>query len=163
MEIRGFKCFHKGMINNYGQKFELGKLYIMPGAIEFGINGNGFHLCKRIEDTFRYFDALHLPVDVCEVIGSGEIVESFDDYYGYYDMYAVSELMLLRKLSREEIISIGLNLSDIRIKRFVEGLKLTEDEITMFLDRFAGNEFIKIEQEIDYYQRGNKDAFTKRR
>ena len=100
MEVRGFKCFKSGLINLYGTKFEVGKLYIMPGAIKFGLDGNGFHLCKRMEDTLRYYDAMHEEVDICEVVGSGKISESFDEYYGYYDMYAVSKLEILKKLTR---------------------------------------------------------------
>ena len=162
MEVRGFKCFKPGLINHYGTKFEVGKIYIMPGAIKFGINGNGFHLCKNIEDTFKYYDAMNKDVEICEVIGSGKIAEYEDDYCGYYGMYAVSQLQILRKLSREEIINIGLNLNVVRARRFVELFRLTEEEINKFIEKFKNREFIEIENVIDYYQRGNLDAFTKR-
>jgi len=109
----------------------------MPGAIKFGLNGNGFHLCQRMEDTLRYFDALHKDVDICEVIDSGEVVESCDEYYGYYDMYAASNLEILKKLSREEIINFALSLNSIRLSRFIQGFKLSEEEIKMFIDRLG--------------------------
>ena len=44
MAIIGYKCFDKGLINKYGKKFSVGKIYIMLGTIKFGINGNGFHI-----------------------------------------------------------------------------------------------------------------------
>ena len=47
MGIIGYKAFDKGLINRYGTKFEVGKIYIAEGAIKFGNQGNGFHLCKK--------------------------------------------------------------------------------------------------------------------
>ena len=78
-------------------------------------------------------------------------------------MYAVSKLEILKKLTREEIIENGLSLSELRVRRFLEGFKLTEDEIKLFLEKFSKNESLQIENVIDYYQRGNLDAFTKKR
>ena len=88
--------------NHYGKKFEVGKIYIAPGIIKFGTNGNGFHMCRNMEDTFRYFDTENMTV--CKVIGSGEMDEGFDHYYGFYEMYAVKRLKILKELSRLEII-----------------------------------------------------------
>ena len=56
MKVIGYKCFNKDLINHYGQKFEIGKIYIASGIIKFGTRGNGFHMCKNIEDCFRFFD-----------------------------------------------------------------------------------------------------------
>ena len=47
--IKGYKCFNKGLINRYGKKFEVGKIYHQDGDIKFGINGNGFHMCSNLE------------------------------------------------------------------------------------------------------------------
>ena len=99
MGIIGYKAFDKGLINRYGTKFEVGKIYIAEGAVKFGNQGNGFHLCKNMEDTFRYFDAMESEIDICKVKGSGDAIEYYDEYYGYYDMFAVSELEILKKLS----------------------------------------------------------------
>ena len=153
MAIIGYKCFDKGLINKYGKKFSVGKIYIMPGAIKFGINGNGFHMCKRIEDTFRYFECFENEVDVCLVKGSREIIEYSDDYYGYYDMYSVQKIEILKQLSREEIINEGLNMCDLRVKRFVSTLKLTEEEINLFKETFKDN--LSVLDAIDYYQEGD--------
>ena len=74
MEIIGYKCFNKDLLNRYGKKFRLGKIYITEGSIKFGNSGNGFHLCKNMENTFRYFDAMNENVDICKVRASGVIV-----------------------------------------------------------------------------------------
>lgn len=160
MAIIGYKCFDKGLINKYGKKFSVGKIYIMPGAIKFGINGNGFHMCKRIEDTFRYFECFENEVDVCLVKGSGEVVEYSDDYYGYYDMYSVQKIEILKQLNREEIINEGLNMCDLRVKRFVSTLKLNEEEINLFRETFKDN--LSVLDAIAYYQEGDEQAYEKK-
>lgn len=159
MQIIGYKCFNEDLTNRYGTKFEVGKIYIAQGAIKFGNNGNGFHLCKNIEDTFRYFDAMEGTVSICQVKGSGEMVSYFDDYYGYYDMYAVEKLEILKLLTREEIVGIGLSIGYERVKRFIAGFKLNQEEIEAFKNKYFNNPFIL--SYIAYYQENDKDAFTK--
>ena len=85
-----------------------------------------------MEDTFRYVDAVNENVEVAKVIGSGEIVEFNDEYYGYYDMYAASDLDVIKFLSREEIIKYFLNKNCLSVRRFVSLFRLTEDEINLF-------------------------------
>ena len=159
MSIIGYKAFDKNLVNRYGTKFQVGKIYIAEGIVKFGNNGNGFHLCKNMEDTFRYFDAMEKEIDVCKVSGSGDIVEYCDEYYGYYDMYAVSELEILSKLSRKEIIDYALRLNDIRLKRFLSGYKLNDEELELFIKKYKDN--ISVKQVIDYYQKKELDAFTR--
>lgn len=159
MEIIGYKCFNKDMTNRYGCQYEIGKTYSKEGQIEFGNDGNGFHFCKRLEDTIRYFDAMNDEVSICLVRGFGTIVENEDDYNGYYDMYASEKLEILQKLTREEIILYGLKLHPIRVTRFIQGFKLTDDEIELFKEKFKN--YREVLQYIDYYQIGNKEAFKK--
>ena len=159
MNIIGYKCFDKGLINKYGKKFSVGKIYIMPNTIKFGQNCKGFHMCKRIEDTFRYFEALKNEVEVCLVKGSGKIIESYDDYYGYYDIYSVEKIEILKQLSREEIINEGLNMSAPRAKRFVSTLKLTREEIQLFKENFKTS--LSVLDAIAYYQEGDKQVYEK--
>ena len=61
----GFKVFDYGLINRYGFKYELNKTYHTDGELRFGIDGNGFHMCKNIEDTLRYFDAFNDNIRIC--------------------------------------------------------------------------------------------------
>ena len=159
MEVIGYKCFNKDFTNRYGSKFEVGNTYIANGKIKFGNNGNGFHLCKNFEDTFRYFDAMNDDIKLCLVKGSGKIAESFDDYYGYYDMYSVEKLEILKDLSRKEIIKLAISLNESRVERFISLFRLTEEELELFKYKF--NKYKRVLEAISYYQEENKNVYKK--
>lgn len=161
MSIIGYKCFNEDMTNRYGMKFSIGKIYIAKGTIKFGNNGNGFHICTNIEDTFRYFDVKNKDFNICEVIGSGKTVKYDDEYYGYYDMYSVEQLEIIKKLSRKEIIDIGLDLDFLRTKRFIQGIKLSGYELELFKQKFIENKTIL--DTIAYYQENDIDVYSKQR
>ena len=156
--IKGYKCFNKNLINRYGIPFEVGKTYSASGDISFGNNGNGFHMCLNLEDTLRYFDGFNSEIDICEVIGYGNFVLFEDNYYGYYDMYSVEKIQIIKKLFREEIIDKMLNSIEFRVIRFIQGYKLSPFELQLFKDRFANN--ISILNAISYYQEGNLDIYS---
>lgn len=158
VEIRGFKAFNKDLTNRYGQEFLEGERYLLEGPISFGLHSNGFHFCERLEDTLRYFDAMNEEICIAEVIGRGEIASYYDDYYGYYDMYAVSDLEIVRFLSRDEIVGSYLNCDNgNRVRRFVSGFKLTEDEIHSMQEAHKNN--AEVLKALDYYQRGFRDTY----
>lgn len=133
MEIKGFKAFLPGLKTLEGNpKLEVGNKYHVDGPVIF--NRNGFHFCKRLEDTLHFFSGYKSDIDICEVIGSGDIHQTWSDYYGYYDLYAASDLEIVRKLSRLEILKmykeIAQNYSDIRILRFLRYYpNLTQEEL----------------------------------
>lgn len=154
--MKGYKCFNKDMTNLYGDKFEVGKKYSIIGKLKVGTNGNGFHICRNFEDTLKYFGAFNTEIVICEVSGSGSILSSWDDYYGY-EKYAVSELEIIRVVPREEIIEMALNFNEERVLRFIQLFKLTEDEINKFSKVFAN--YIRILKAIEYYQKGNKKVY----
>jgi len=160
MEITGYKCFNKDMTNRYGMEFEVGKTYTTDGPIIFGLSGNGYHMAERLEDTLKYFYADREEVSICLVKGSGKIVSSFDRYYDYYDLYAVQKLEVLKKLTRREILEYALALHQERLKRFISGFKLTEEEIMLFKEKYQNNNILL--GYIEYYQEEQKDAFIKR-
>ena len=155
--IYGYKCFNSDMTNRYGKKFELGKVYSINGKVKFGNSGNGFHFCKNIEDTLRYFDAKDDEVKICIVRGFGEFVLEEDDYNGYYDMFSIENMEIMKILSRQEIIHIALNLNELRVCRFIQCFKLNDDEIELFKEKFNKNRSVL--DYIEYYQIGNKEAF----
>ena len=159
MKVKGYKCFNKDLTNRYGTKFCVGQIYIASGIVKFG--NNGFHMCKNIEDTFRYFDTTNKDIRICEVIGSGNYTEHSDEYYGYYDMYSVEKLEIIKELSREEIIEKGLHLKEQRAERFVSTLTLTKEEISLFKEVFKNNQ--RILKAIAYYQENDKQAYTKQK
>ena len=160
LAVLGYKCFNKDLTNRYGYKFKVGSSYKIDGIIKFGTDGNGFHMCERLEDTLRYFDAMNLDVSICEVVGNGKIVSFCDEYNGYYDMYSVEEISIIRKIGRDEIISMMLNVNELRIIRFLQLYKLNEEEIKLFQDKFRYN--MEILDVIDYYQYGINDVYSKK-
>lgn len=158
--VCGYKCFNSDLTNNYGLKFEIGKSYSVIGDIKYGVDGNGFHMCERLEDTLRYFGIMNSNISVCEVIGNGEVVSFSDEYNGYYDMYSVRNIKLVRKLDREEIINMMLNVNEMRVIRFIQFFKLYDDEIKLFEDKFKN--YSTIMDAISYYQKGNLDVYSKK-
>lgn len=157
---KGYKCFDKNLTNRYGMKFEIGKTYHTDGKIKFGNDGNGFHMCLRLEDTLRYFDAINNDVDICQVVGFGKKDIGEDSYNDYYDMYAFENMYIAKLLTREEIINYAIKLYDYRIKRFISQFKLTEEEINIFKEKFKHNPSIL--EYIAYYQEDDKEAFQRR-
>ena len=154
MEIRGFKAFNRDMTNRYNQVFEEGCKYNVNGSLKFGIDGCGFHFCGRMEDTLRYYDGMNEDIKIASVIGSGEIVFSDDDYYGYYDMYASSSIFIEHVYTREEIISHFLAGKFFNLQRFLSGYRLMDDEILLFKEKFFQDK--SIVDVISYYQENNK-------
>jgi hypothetical protein len=158
MEIKGYKAFKHDMFNNYGDKFEEGKTYKLDGEISFGVKGRGFHMCKRIEDTFRYVE--DDDVKIAKVTGRGKIVEGFDHYNEYYDMYCTSEITIDHIMSREEVIKELLKRTEEGVCRFLStGFKLTDTEVALF--RLAFSDSIRVNQYIDYYVYDDKEVFLK--
>jgi len=158
--VFGFKCFDKGLVNSYGVKFEEGKIYETCGEIKFGLWGNGYHMCKNIEDTLRYFDGMNMDVDICSVLGMGNIDIYNDDYNGYYDMYSVEKIKIIKLLTRDEIIDMVLSLNEFRVMRFLQGYRLDDSEIALFLDKFNNN--MNVCDVISYYQYGDKEVYSRR-
>lgn len=146
------------MTNNYGFQFKVGASYSVDGAIKTGLSGNGYHMCEKIEDTFRYYGAMNPNITVCEVIGSGKIATAWDDYYGY-ETFAVERIEIVRELSRTEIIEIALNMNDIRVIRFVQVFRLNFDEIKMFEEKFSN--FPVVLNAIAYYQKGDLEVYKR--
>ena len=156
--IKGYKCFNKNLVNRYGIPFEVGNTYSVIGDIKFGNNGNGFHMCTNLEDTLRYFNGFLDEVDICEVIGFGDFVIFEDNYYEYYDMYSVEKIQIIKKLSREEIINLMINKHEFRVIRFIQGYRLTSEEIELFKNKFVNN--ISVLNALKYYQEGDLDIYS---
>ena len=155
--VIGFKCFNKGLVTRYGNVLEVGKEYTSKNEPKFG--KSGFHFCKNMEDTFRYFDAFNDEVDVCIVEGSGKIECYNDEYYGYYDMYCSEKIKILQKLSREEVIYHAMTLYEKGVERFVSTFGLTKEEIKLFKDRFFYSRCVI--NAIAYYQENDKEVYQR--
>lgn len=161
MEIQGYKSFNIGFTNINGKIFKQGQTYKISGQPKFGPQGNGFHFAKRFEDTIRYSDysqnKILRDVQIAEVIGRGQIIEGSDEYNGYYDLFAATELTIKRFLNREEILLMAQSLPVMRLQRFVSLYRLEEEEINLFRGKDS-----TLDAYIDYYQKGDKEAFIKK-
>jgi len=150
-EVYGYKAFDDGLVNRYGSKFEVGKIYTQVGDAKFGNQGNGFHMCTNLEDTIRYFDSFKGNIEICKVRLFGDMVEYCDEYNGYYDMYAGSNIEILSKMSRKDIVDEMLALSnEDRISRFIMGYKMTDKELSFVVDKWKANR--RVLECIKYYQ-----------
>lgn len=161
--LDGYKAFNSGLVNRYGAKFEVGKVYSVDTTsrkIAYGNDGYGFHFASRPEDCFRYFDAMNDIVDITRVSALGDVQEYSDDYYGYYDLYVTSSIRVDQILTRENILNYMLSTEDIlRMLRFISLYRLTGDEIDLIVSKFNMDDIIKT---IYYYQYNDKDIYTKK-
>ena len=155
--ITGFKCFNRGLVNRYGEKFEPGIKYHAPGEIKY--HQNGFHMCANLEDTLRYFDAMNDEVEIARVLGFGSIDTYDDEYNGFYDMYATEYMEILQVLSHDEIINYALKLTPERVKRFISLFKLTKEEQETFKGKFNNPSVLMT---LEYYQNNNDKVYQKR-
>ena len=162
MVFKGYKCFNGDLTNRYGAQFEVGKEY-QKTNIKFGNDGHGYHMCKNLVDTFRFFDSEDCVV--AEVTGWGKYEKYDDDYYGYDDMYAFEHMRIERVLSRDDIIEIMLNSYTQTVKRFIQTFKLTPEEVELFHNKFNSNKSDDLEvlRYLLYYCVGDTDVFNKNR
>ena len=155
-----YKVFNKGLINRYGKKFEEKSIYSLDTSereLKFGNNGYGYHYVDYLEDGLRYFDGMNEEIDIATVYPLGDVVESFDDYYGYYNMYVTDKIYIDHVLNRNEIIDYALDLSIPKAERFITGYKLNDYEKELFEKCYHDTH---IDKAIDYYQNHNMDAYN---
>lgn len=147
--------------NNVKEEDILNKHFHLDGNIKF--HKRGYHFCERIEDTLRYSGGISNPnIIIAEVEANNIIDEGSDEYYGYYDMYATSDLYVKKILSREELIDYFLNNSNNnRVKRFIETYKLNEIEIELFKLQYIDDPLLI--KTIEYYQEKKLDVFSIKR
>lgn len=156
-EITGYKSVDENFKNIAGKKLEEGKSYHADGIIKYGINGNGYHFAKNLEDTLRFQlkDNYHLvKPNIAKVIGFGNIINSSDEYYGYYDLYTAENIKILKFLTHDDIINYALKLREERMRRFVSLYKLTNEEIKFFKNKYHSVDLALLyhqKQQIDIY------------
>lgn len=156
--MTGYKLLDIGLINEYGFKYEIDKIYTLNGELKW--NYNGFHFCTHIEDTLRYRDKEKGTFEIVELESLGNIVDGSNienDYYGYETGYATNIFKITRIISREEMINIVLNSKNInRVIRLISSIPLTKEEINQIKQTYSND---IINQYIDYYQYDKKDVF----
>ena len=128
--IHGYKAFASDGTNIALEIMPPGQ-YHYNGTIKYG--KSGYHFAKNLEDTIRYSGSSN-PL-IAEVLATGIIDEGVDEYYGYYDVYAASDIKIIRYLTRTEIINHALKLSENRMKRFIISFELTNEELDLFINK----------------------------
>lgn len=159
--MKGYKAFYKGLINKSNLQFEEGKIYSVEGNARYGQKGNGFHFCKRLEDTLRYF-CFEEDIEFAEVTSLGDLAEYHDHYNGFFNMYCTNKIRIDRVLKREEVISMFLEMDgheNPRLNRFISLYPLTKEEIEMFKSKFKDEKFVL--DTIFYYQENQEDLSEK--
>ena len=61
----GYKCFNSNFTNNNNELIKPNTTYVLQDKLK--IKKNGFHFCKRLEDTLRYFDGLKEDIIICKI------------------------------------------------------------------------------------------------
>lgn len=138
--IQGYKAFKlvdDKLTDRYGNTYELGENYHIDGDIKF--HENGYHFCLNPEDTLRYVDGFNDNVVVASILGSGTLYRYGDEYYDYDNMYASSDMGILKVFSKEELIDNQVKNSH-NIKRFIDGYNLNLDDLYYILDNYHGIE-----------------------
>lgn len=154
----GYKGFKKGLINNYDKQFEVGKTYSVEGEIAFGLTGNGYHFSQNIYDVFKYiYPKGEIEVALVSTNDKGkDLINSEDDYYGYYDLYCCRNLKIERIISREEVIDLILKSPKEGIIKFISSEDMSIEECKKFLS--FDSDIIKA---IKYFQLGDKDVYER--
>lgn len=160
MQKQGFKAFNENMTNQYGLQFEEGKTYRISNdtILTKGTSGTGFHYTPYLEDTLRYVNGMLEEIKIARVTAGKEIITFDDEYNGYYDISAARELTINHVMTREEILNHMLSQGDFSLIRFVQGYKLTKEEINEIIKKFHYNPALSLA--IDYYQNGNHEAYN---
>ena len=167
-----YKCFNKGLINNYNRKYEIGQLYYANGNIKYGTDGYGFHVAKRLEDTLRFFAIRegnqvypndNIDIALVDCYGKyDEIKDSLESRYSDdYDMFAYEYMFIKKILSREEIIDYAFKLYEERLKKFIMYYKLNDYEKAAFIKKYQKS--LDILYYISYYQDNEKDIIKVRK
>ena len=162
MEVKGYKAFNKDKTNRCNELFDVGVKYRVTGDIRFGgVNtkvANGYHMCTRLADVFRYVDAMNGNFIVAEVTGRGNYQKYDDEYYGYFDMYAFEEIEINRFIDRKEVMEILFSTSgEFDVSKLVRTCRLTPEELLVLINKFKScYSLLKL---ILYYQLGQTDIY----
>ena len=153
----GYKSFNYNFETFNSIKLEPNKIYTTNEKIKY--HHNGYHFAKRLEDTLRYVNGLEESIIICKIEALGDIEWYEDDYYGYYDLGCTNIIKILNPLTREEIINYALNLYEQRLIRFIQGYKLTKEELQLIKEKYQNN--INIINHIKYYQEKDYKVFER--
>lgn len=152
MDLVVYKSFFNNHLSIDDNRYEINTPYHQDGKIVF--SKNGFHSCTNMVDTLMYAPGTRNNLEIARVKIWGEVKKCDDEYRGCYDIYVSSDMSIINFLTKEEIVNIATSLNQYDLLRFISKYRLDENDI----DLFEGKSIIT-DLFIDYYQRGNKNAF----
>lgn len=154
--VKGYKAFDIDFSNPFTkEKLYPNNIYKLEG--ELGYKKNGYNFCTNLEDCLRYINGLEKEIHICPIIALGDIFWYNDEIYEYYNLGCTNKIYIGNTMTREEIIKYADNLYEDYFIRFIQGYKLTKDELDYFTNKYK--EKSNIIRNIEYYQLGKKDAF----
>ncbi len=154
----GYKAFNGDGTNRYGKKFEINEKYHEDGEIlaRFGNTGRGYYYCTRLADVFRFFDDKE-EIKVGVIEASGTIDHCIDEYYDY-EIFACSDIKLLKYLNRKEILNLLLLEGHSSIDKAIRTYKFNDEEKDVILDNVRGD--FQLIKSVLWYCYDKKDIFT---
>ena len=155
--IKGYKSFNKDFMTFNNMKMQPYAIYKTEEDIKY--RRSGYHFAKRLEDTLRYVNGLKEPIIICPIEALGDIIWNDDEYYGYYDLGCTNIIKINKPLTRKEILEYIYKKPDYSIIRFIQGYKLTKEELEIFKEKYNNNR--NIINYIMYYQENNSNAFNR--
>ena len=159
--IYGFKGFKSDRTTHFGDCLEEGKTYSVEGPLKIGFGndgeGNGYHMCERIADVFRFFQGENVVVATVE--GSDENIEFEDRYWGNSGMHVCRSIKVIKYLSREEILDEMSKSTSYENEKFLMTYKLTDAETDDYINHCRGSH--RLLGDVMYYQKGDKEFFNK--
>ena len=159
--MKGYKVLDKGLINQYGFKYELNKVYELHGELDY--KDNGFCFCEYPETTLIFAGDKN-NFDLTEVEALGRIVSGDDNFenewYSITGLYATDKMKIKRLVPREELVSMVISSNNFKRMKFLNMyLKFTQKEIETILEQYGD----VIKPYIEFYQYGNQEAFSRKR
>ena len=158
MNNNGYKSFNKDFKTFNDIIMEPNKIYELDGEIKY--HKYGYHFASRLEDTLRYVNGLEEKIILCKIKALGNIDWYDDEYYGYYDLGCTNKIYIDKPLTREEIINYALKLYEQRLIRFIQGYKLTKEELELFKTIYKNND--NIINFLSYYQEKDYEVFKRK-
>ena len=153
----GYKSFNSNFETFNNIKLEPNKTYELSENIKY--HKYGYHFAKRLEDTLRYVNGLEEEIIICPIKVLGKVDWYDDEYYGYYDLGCTNKIFISSPLTRENILEYAYKLPDYSLIRFIQGYKLTKEELEHIKEFYQNNK--NIINNIKYYQEKDIKVFKR--
>ena len=155
-DVKGYKAFNKDSTNRYGKPFTEGGTYSIFGKLQFGNDGNGYHMCTSLCDVFRYVNAVEDDVLVETIINKEDI--SLTDVAAYEELLSnifgmnivTNSISSLVTVLVDEYVPFDLTEANLSSINYEEELKLIVDVVVLALEIVNSLDIQTITEAVDY-------------